>query len=207
VLSAEYAEALLASGQLAGVEERLRDAERWLDAPDTIDTTADLRARNAMVVVDEKAFRLLPVSTAITRAGYALVVGDVASTVKYARRALDLVPEDDHLGRGGAVAFLGLAAWANGDLEAAHRMFTEGIGLVQRAGFIPDVVNGAIARAEIRIAQGRLRDAMRIYEQSLQLAMQTAAEQGVPALRGTADVLVGMSELYSVNWMTPCGTC
>src|SRR5690606_14417423 len=50
---------------------------------------------------------------------------------------------------------------------------------------------GSIALADIRLAQGRLRQAMRIYERGLQLAV----EQGEPAMRGTADMWVGMSEL------------
>ena len=113
-------------------------------------------------------------------------------TVKYARRALDLVPEDDHLGRGAAAALLGLASWASGDLEAAHRSYADGMASLQRAGHISDAVGGAIALADIRIAQGRLREAMRTYEQALQLA----TEQGDPAMRGTADMYVGMSELH-----------
>ncbi len=194
VLSAVYAGALLASGELEGVEARLRDAERWLD------TTADMRARPhpegsrpaaAMVVVDDEAFRRLPGSIAVWRAGQALALGDVPETVKYARRALDLVPLDDHLGRGGAVALLGLASWASGDLEAAHRAYADGMALVQRAGHISDAISGAIARADIRIAQGRLHEAMRTYEHALQLA----TAQGDPVLRGTADLYVGMSEL------------
>ncbi len=144
-----------------------------------------------MVVVDQEAFRLLPGSIAVWRAGQALVLGDVASTVKYARLALDLVPEGDHIGRGGAVALLGIASWASGDLEAAHRAFADGMAQVQRAGHISDAISGAIALADIRIAQGRLHEAMRTYEQALQLA----AEQGEPVLRGTADIYLGMSEL------------
>jgi LuxR family maltose regulon positive regulatory protein len=191
VLSAVYAGALLASGELEGVEDRLRDAERWLD------TTADRRVRPdapaaAMVVVDQEAFRGLPGAIAVWRAGQALVLGDVAGTVKYARLALELVPEDDHLGRGAAVALLGLASWASGDLEAAHRTYADGMARVQRAGHISDAISGAIARADIRIAQGRLHEAMSTYEQALQLA----AEQGEPLLRGTADLYVGMSELH-----------
>ena len=80
-----------------------------------------------MVVVDEEAFRRLPGAIAIARAGLALALGDVAGTVKYARRALDLVPEDDHLRRGAAAALLGLASWTSGDLEAAHRTYAEGM--------------------------------------------------------------------------------
>ena len=99
VLSVEYAAMLLVSGELEGVEARLRDAERWLD------TTADRGERPdapaaAMVVVDEEEFRRLPGSIAVYRAGQALARGDVADTVKYAQQALDLVPEDDHLRRG-----------------------------------------------------------------------------------------------------------
>ena len=57
------------SGELEGVEARLRDAERWLD------TTADRRERPEapsaeMVVVDEEEFRRLPGSIAIARAGH-----------------------------------------------------------------------------------------------------------------------------------------
>ena len=50
-----------------------------------------------MVVVDEEEFRRLPGMIAIARAGLALALGDVPGTVTYARRALDLAPEDDHL--------------------------------------------------------------------------------------------------------------
>ena len=63
---------------------------------------------------------------------------------------------------------------------------------LQKAGNISDAIGGAITLADIRIAQGRLREAMRTYEQALQLA----TEQGAPVLRGAADMYVGMSELY-----------
>ncbi|HEY6406245.1 MAG TPA: LuxR C-terminal-related transcriptional regulator, partial [Ktedonobacteraceae bacterium] len=191
VLSVAYAHVLLASGEREGIEERLRDAERWLD------TTAEMRGRPdapaaAMVVVDEEEFRRLPGTIAIARAGLALARGDVPGTVTYARRALDLAPEDDHLTRGGAAGFLGLAAWTSGDLEAAHRSYADGMASLQKAGNISDAINGAIALAAIRMAQGRLRQAMRTYERGLQLA----TEQGEPVLRGTADMYVGMSELH-----------
>ncbi|MGM0881404.1 MAG: LuxR C-terminal-related transcriptional regulator [Bacillota bacterium] len=191
VLSAGYAWALLACGELEGALDRLRDAERWLG------TTEDMRERPEtplaeMVVVDEEEFRHLPGAISLYRAAYAQALGDVSATIKYARRVLVLVPEDDHLLRGSAAALLGLASWMSGDLEAAHRSFTDGMAIVQLAGGISDAIGGAIAPADIRIAQGRLRQAMRTYERGLQLA----TEQGEPALRGTADMYVGMSQLY-----------
>lgn len=191
VLSVRYAHILLAGGELAGVEDHLRDAERWLDP------TADGRARpeapaTAMVVVDDAAFRRLPASIAVARAGQALALGDVADSVRHARRVLDLAPDDDHLSRGGAAAFLGLAAWASGDLAAAHRTYAEGMAQLRRAGNITDAIAGAIALADIRIAQGCLGEARRTYERALELA----AEHGAPAMRGTADMLVGLAALH-----------
>jgi LuxR family maltose regulon positive regulatory protein len=190
VLSARYASALLLGGELAGVEDRLRDAERWLEV------AADRRERPedaaSMVVADEEEFRRLPGALAISRAGQALILGDVAGTVRHARRALARLPEDDQLGRGSAAALLGLASWAGGDLAAAHRSYAEGMAGVQRAGHISGALGCAIALADIRIAQGRLREAARTYEHALQLA----AEQGAPVMRGTAGLHVGLAELH-----------
>ena len=191
VLNVHYAGTLLQSGQLDGVEARLRDAERWLDK--TADTNERAEAPSAeMVVVDEAEFRLLPGSIAVYRAGQALALGDVPETVAYARRALDLVPEDDHFWRGAAAALLGLASWTSGDLEAAHLSYAAGMASLQKAGNISDAVGGAMTSADIRIAQGRLREAMRTYERALRLA----TEQGDPVMRGTADMHVGMGEIH-----------
>jgi len=145
-----------------------------------------------MVVLDEDEFRRLPGTIAIYRAAIALALGDVLETVKNARRALDIVPEEDYLLRGAATGLLGLAYWTSGDLEVAHRTFADGIASVQRAGYLSDVIGSAITLADIRIAQGCLHEAMSTYQRGLQLA----TEQGAPVLRGAADMHVGMSELY-----------
>ncbi len=187
VLSVAYAWALLAGGEFAGVEARLQDAERWLD------TTADGRAQPGAPAPEVDAvvaaeYRALPATIAIYRAAQAQAQGDLPATVTYARRVLDLAPEDDHLRRGAAAGFLGLASWANGDLDAAYRTYAAGMASLERAGHHSDAITGAIVLAEIRVAQGRLRDAERDLEQ----AVQRATEQGV---QGLPDFLVGLSEL------------
>jgi ATP/maltotriose-dependent transcriptional regulator MalT len=182
VLSNVFAGELLATGELAEVEARLQDAERCL-GPEAANT--------GMIVVDEGQFRRLPGAVAVHRAGHALLLGNLGLTEKYARRALDLAPEDDHLGRGGAAALLGLAWWASGNLEPAHQSYAAGRASLRRAGHHSDALGCTLALADIRIAQGRLREAMRTHEQALQLA----AEQGPPVLRGTADMHVGMSRI------------
>ena len=189
VLSNVFAGELLTDGKLDDADARLRDAERWLGPPGP-DRTEGVSA--GMVVVDEGQFRRLPGAIAVHRAGLALLLGDLALTEEHARRALDLVPEDDHLGRGGAAALLGLAWWAGGDLEPAHRSYSAASASLLKAGHRADALGCTLALADIRITQGRLRQAKRTYEQ----ALQHAAEQGGPVPRGTADMHVGMSRIH-----------
>ena len=158
VLSVGYAYALLESGELEAAEARLQDAERWLDTP------AVMGKQVKMVVVDEEQFRSLPARIAVYRAAHSQALGDVAGTVKYARWALDLTPEGDHIGRGAAGALLGLASWATGDLEAAHRTLADGLESVRMAGYISSTIGGTLALADMRMAQGRLHEAVSTYE-------------------------------------------
>jgi LuxR family maltose regulon positive regulatory protein len=191
VLSAGFVGARMSTGDVRGVEARLRDAERWLDpSPEGGRRTGG--PSGDMVVVDAAAFRRLPAQIAMYRAGLALVGGDVAGAVTQARRALDLAEPDDHLGRGGPACLLGLAHWRTGDLEQAHRWYDDGMASLDRGGHRSDVVGGAVTLADIRIAQGRLRDAMSYYERGL----RTATEQPSAVLRGAADMHVGMAELF-----------
>ncbi len=163
VLSNAYAGSLLVRGEVEGVEERLRDAERWLGA--TVEAVERSAGRaGPMVVVDEAGFRRLPGSIAVHRAGQALILGDVAGAAAHARRALDLVGEDDHLARGGAAALLALASWTRGDLEAAGRGYAAGMASLEKAGHLSDVIGCGLALADIRLAQGRLGEALRTLE-------------------------------------------
>jgi LuxR family transcriptional regulator, maltose regulon positive regulatory protein len=185
VLCDGYAGSRLVRGEVEGVEERLRDAERWLAA-----TTTAARPPG-MVVADEAQFRALPAGVAVHRAGQARILGDVDGTMAHARRALELADADDHLGRGGAATLLGLASWTRGDLNAAHRYYGDGMAALEKAGHVSDLIGTAIALADIRIAQGLLRDAQAIYERGLR---QATAWPG-PPLRGAADMHVGLSQL------------
>jgi LuxR family transcriptional regulator, maltose regulon positive regulatory protein len=190
VLSVYYAFALFGRGGFEAVEARLLDAERWLD------TSAETNERREapsvdMVVVDEVAFRSLPGTIAVARAYHSGAIGDVLGAANHARRALELLPEDDHLWRGAAASLLGIAYWTSGDLEAAHRSFADGVSHQQMTGQVRFQIAVTYILADIRIAQGRLREAVRTYEQSLQVA----TEQGEPVW-GTANLYVGLSELH-----------
>jgi LuxR family maltose regulon positive regulatory protein len=73
---------------------------------------------------------------------------------------------------------------------------------LRRAGFVADILGCSIALADIRSTQGRLGEALRTYEQALQLA----GEQGGSVLRGTADMYVGMSEIARERNDLPAAT-
>lgn len=183
VLSVGYVGALMANGEFQDVEARLADAERWLD-PAT-------RPSSEMVVADQAGFARLPSAVAMYRAAQAQLRGDTDGTLAHARRALALASEDDPLGRGGAAGFLALAHWATGDLEVAYGYWTDAMSSLDRVGHTVDSIAIVRAIAEIRAAQGRLREARRKYERGLELA----SDRGATPLRGAGDMHTGLAEL------------
>lgn len=181
VLSVWYAYALLGRAEMEAAESRLKDAERMLANPTT-----------GTVVVDERQFESLLATIATGRAYLAQALGDVAGTVKYARQALDLLPESDSLRREQAMGLLGLACWASGDLEAAGRVFADYNLKLRTARNMPDAVGTAYVLADIRMAQGHLREATAVLEQTLQLAL----DHGEPIPPDAADLYRGLGELF-----------
>ena len=67
----------------------------WLD-PAAAAREGSQSRPSQMVVADEEEFRSLPGTIEMYRAGQALARGDSPGTVRHARRALELAPEDDH---------------------------------------------------------------------------------------------------------------
>ena len=188
VLNINYACALMDIGELEAAEARLQQVEELLETTEDISDKQESTTR--MVIVDKEQFRLLPATIASTRAYLAGTLGDVAGTIKYTRQNIELLPEDDHFGREGATALLGIAYFAEGDLEAAYQTFEDSFEGMRKTGDIDDV-GGVFLLADIRIAQGRLFDAFALYEQALELI----PEQGsVPS--GTAYLYLGLSKLY-----------
>ena len=201
VLSIGLVGVLMASGDLERVEGPLRDAERWLETTTGSGKGGDAESA-AMVIVDDEEYRRLPGTIEMYRAALAQVHGDTLGTVRHARRALELSPDDDHLGRAAAAGFLGLACWTSGDLEAAHSAYAACMAGLRQAGHDSDVLGSTIAMADIRLAQGRLTEATRTYEQALRLV----SEQIGPVLVGTADMHIGMSQIACERNDLPAAT-
>ena len=93
------------------------------------------------------------------------------------------------LQRGSASALVGLAQWTGGDLDGASARYTDAIESLTAAGHISDVLGCSIALADMRLVQGRLGDAERVFETALELARTHHV------VRGTADMHAGLSEV------------
>lgn len=145
-------------------ESRLRDAERCLERPS-----------DEMVIVAEDQFRSLPARIAIARTYNAQSVLDFPAAVKYAELAIKLAPEEDHFLRAQTKAILGGTYWANGDLDAACKSMSDWIENSQKAGNFLFAIASASGKADILKEQGHLREALRTYQQSLQLASEHEA--------------------------------
>ncbi len=183
VLANALAGARMSTGTFDGVEELLVISEELL-AMAGDPTTAD-----GVVVIDQDEYLRLPAEVAFHRAGLALVQGRTADAVRHARRALDVAVEDDHLSRGAASALTGLAAWSTGDLETAHRYYAACLVEFEQVDYVSDVLGCTITLADLEIAQGRLRDALRSYQAALDLADR----HHTPVWRGRADMHVGIA--------------
>ena len=141
---------------------------------------------------DRAECKPLPGSIALARAYNAQVQGRAADTVRYAELAQQLIPEEDLYRRAQAMIMLEFTHWANGDLEAALRALDDWMNVMRQIGNDVFVIATAFAVADIQIAQGRLREARRTYEQSLQLA----ADAGPEAQAITAHHHLGLALLY-----------
>jgi len=191
VLQVDMAWASLQCGEIEGGGARLDDAESLLNKKN--DSSAGLDGPSAdIIVVDEEQFRVLPGSIANARAYHSQAIGDETGTLKYSQQALELLPENEYMQRAIPAAMVGFANLGNGDLEAAYRSFTELMAGLKIVGNISSSISLTVLFADIRITQGRLKEALNLFERSLQLARQ----QGEKLPIGTEDVYRGISELY-----------
>ena len=184
VLSIWSAWSRLMSGDLDAMEEWLRAAEGALAA-------GAQDPALAQDWVDTEDLRTAPATISMYRASLAQARGDVAGTVRHARETLELASAEDHLIRGQGGAFLGLAAWADGNIEEALETFGVAVRSLHAAGNLVDELDATIVLADMWVALGRPGRARTLYERSL----QRATADGEPYPRATADLHVGLAEL------------
>jgi LuxR family maltose regulon positive regulatory protein len=90
-----------------------------------------------------------------------------------------------------AISLLGMAEYASGDLLAAEQELLKFQTLMWQANDIASAIGITFILANIKLVQGRLREAVSDYQQSLQLA----ESQGAPFFLGASDLYRGLSEV------------
>jgi LuxR family maltose regulon positive regulatory protein len=96
--------------------------------------------------------------------------GNAAAAIRDAREALHLLPEQDVAQRSVAAIALGIGLKLAGDVPAAAEALEDARALSRRAGNALGVIFTTNALAETRTMQGRLREAVRLFEEGLALA-------------------------------------
>jgi LuxR family maltose regulon positive regulatory protein len=180
VLSVDYARVLMENGEFVSGKSWLQEAEQQLEG-----------SAEGMIVEDETQFRILPVMIALAHSLYAQTQGDIGGTVKYAELALALSPDENSYSHAMAAVTLGTAYWERGDLDGAQRALSVWMNYCQKVGNIIFAVATGSYLAGIIIAQGRLREAERIYKQSIQLASTHDQVRHV-----TSNLYLGLGLLY-----------
>jgi LuxR family transcriptional regulator, maltose regulon positive regulatory protein len=174
----------LVAGDVDAVEAALGDAEAALAA------NAPVAAADASAAVREE-LRTLPATMAIFRASAAQARGDIQSTRQHALAALQLTGPSDHMARGGALGFLGLAAWGDGDLAEAVSTFSEAVRSMGAAGDVSDLLGSTVVLAQMWTGRGRPDEARRLLEE----ALATARRHRGAALASLGDLHVGLGDV------------
>ncbi|HVN54528.1 MAG TPA: LuxR C-terminal-related transcriptional regulator [Anaerolineaceae bacterium] len=157
--------------------------ERWLASAEK-----NLAASREEAQPEGEEQRHIEGHMAAIRSHSALVHGDIPAVIAHTRRALDLLPRGDEMRCETAVA-LGGAYWALGDGPASEQAFglarTNALEGGQRTMAVPASCYMGIQQAK----QGRLKEAMRTYQEALEYALSPGGKE-LP-VAGFANIKIG----------------
>jgi LuxR family maltose regulon positive regulatory protein len=129
-----------------------------------------------MLIFEKEQFSTLPARIAIAHAYNAQVEERFSDTLKFSEMAQDMAPSDDAFLQAQASAILSGAYWASGELDKSFTFMSNWVDVTQQADNFAFAVAASFAKADILIAQGRLRDAIQVYQTALKLATTHGVE-------------------------------
>ena len=177
-----FAAAMMLAGRFDGVDSLLEEADRVLGNSPGVETIPES---------EEDTPQHLLATAAAVRSMYSRLQGDPNGAIEHARRALDLLPEDNLNPRPFAAIALAQAYQAAGDPEAAITAFAKAGTLGRAAGHDYVALSAMAAHARLELAQGHLREA----DDVLQRALGYATEHGSEQLPAVGSVRIGRGEL------------
>jgi LuxR family maltose regulon positive regulatory protein len=177
-----FAAAMMLAGRFDGVESLLEEADRVLGNGSGAETIPGS---------EEDAPQHLLATAASVRSMYSRLQGDPNGAIEHARRALDLLPEDNLNPRPFAAIALAQAHEAAGNAEAAITAYAKAGTLGRAAGHDYVALSAMAAHAHLELAQGHLREA----DDVLQRALGYATEHGSEQLPAVGSVRIGRGEL------------
>jgi LuxR family maltose regulon positive regulatory protein len=184
VLSVALAGIRLNQGQTEEVEDLLAQAE------ENLKHDGDEAAGRSGA--DRTQARRLSADIAVFRTALSFMGGDMDAVISFAQTARASIPADDYLALSGPEGFTALALWNKGDLEAALEWWQRAATDLEAAGHAADVLGSYIGQADIKLAQGKLRDAETIYREGLRAGSKPSNGPVV----GTADMHIGLSSVH-----------
>lgn len=119
---------------------------------------------------EQETFNSIPATIALIRAGNAQIEGNLTETVRYARLSVQLAPEDNLLIRSQAAITLGFTQWAIGEVEASLQAMRTWMEEMQKFGNQMYVIASAFVVADMQMTLGRLREAEKTLQQTIQKA-------------------------------------
>jgi LuxR family maltose regulon positive regulatory protein len=171
---------LFTTGQLDAADRSLQAAEKMLD----LNTDQELDSSLDKDQLSDTNRKKLVGRVAAIRSFLASYGGDIPSTIRYARQALEYLPEQELQWRSAALIALGDAYASQGQMVAAHEARSDALVTGKASGdtYILMIVN--LRLAEILRQQGKLQQVIDICERQLKRADQS-----------------GMSESAVVGWL------
>jgi LuxR family maltose regulon positive regulatory protein len=151
---------LLITGQIQDVERLLGRVERHIGPQTLPGDPAQGLAERQNVLGEIAAMRGL----------VAYLQGDVQRAARLCRQALESLRGDNAVARGVAAHALGEACSHSGDLAGALQANVEAARLAKASGSVILAVSALTSQGDVLIDQGRLHQAVEVYNEALQLA-------------------------------------
>jgi len=133
----------------------------------------------------------MPASALPLYAYIALMQGQEARAYELSRQALRVLPEEEHFLRGIALWLLDLSELSDADLHSRADELKRRLNRIEDTGNTMLLVLALCHHAELRLWQGRLKEAEKIYQQALELGTDTQGN----ILPVAGEAMIGLGEL------------